>query len=199
MEIGVNAKISFTRHIFFTGTYSRTNKMEICWTNISKDYNRFQQSFRRLHNHKVQYLRVVERHKDGFPHVHSILQMQSANIRIENNRYFDRTLYKTWKTLWKHGHSDYQKPRKSGSGTLFYILKYLIKNTTKTTIFSKMYPKSERVQVVVTHSEPFPKTSPSPVYYQNIKLATWSRNFNFKPFMIVKTIEPCPKPNLLHE
>ncbi len=151
--------------------------MDIRWRQISRDFNRFLQNFRRLHNQKVQYLRVIEKHKDGYPHVHAILQFPFATISINDTRYFERTLYRKWKTLWKGGHSDYQRPRVSGMGTISYIIKYLVKNTTAKTIWKKLLPKPTKIGITA-------KSAEEPTKLNGIKLCTWSRGFDWEPFKI---------------
>ena len=130
-------RIEFTRHVFGTLTYSRDLPVDERWSGISKDFNRYLQKIRRLHNTKLDYFRVVEKHRDGFPHIHVLLQWENASIRVDNSRYFDKSLYQKWRLLWQHGHSDYQKPRRASLGTLTYILKYLIKNQTQRTIWKR--------------------------------------------------------------
>ncbi len=151
--------------------------MELQWDKIGRTFNRYIQEFRRLHHMEVQYLRVVERHKDGYPHVHAILQFPYAVIHVRDSRYFDRTLYKTWKALWKAGHSDYQKPRRSKQGTISYLMKYLIKNTTRKTVWKKILPK---VETTATIHEKVITTQD--VKIGKIKLCTWSRKFDWEPF-----------------
>ncbi len=174
------------RHIFFTGTYDRTSPMDIRWRQISRDFNRFLQNFRRLHNQKVQYIRVIEKHKDGYPHVHAILQFPNATIRITNIRYFERTLYRKWKNLWKGGHSDYQKPRKTAMDTISYVMKYCLKNTTRKTVWKKILSPLEPGRPKEPHSMSgitvISAEEPTKLY--GIKICTWSRNFDWKPFKI---------------
>jgi len=160
--------------------------MEIRWKQTSRDFNRFLQKFRRLHNHKVQYLRVVEKHKDGYPHIHALLQFTNAELRITANRYFDRKLYKTWRTLWTHGHSDLQQPQKTRTGTISYILKYLIKNTTWKTIWKKVLTSQHTTgkTSMRTTQTIYPLVKKEAVTLHGIKLCTWSRNFDWKPFMV---------------
>lgn len=164
---------------------------------------------------KLTIFRVVEQHKDGYPHIHAILQFDAACIMVSNNRYFDNLLYKKWRALWKHGHSDYQKPRNAGSRTLLYTLKYLIKNTTKRTIYKKILPISDEGKSATPDkteyagsnsdptsdytSEPKDPATTIPVRLHGVKLATWSRDFDFTPFLIIKNKEPCPIDTLLHK
>lgn len=191
---------TFTRHIFVTLTYARVDSIQDTWKIISKDFNRFHQRFKRLHNCEVQYLRVVEEHKDGYPHLHAVMQFPDARIRVTNSRYFDRLLFQKWKTLWLRGHSDFQQPKKSGIGTISYVMKYLIKNQTSKTVWNKIYVnvivtdtqknmESSSVQDVngniipVLESENKTKTPRLPTHLEGVKLCSWSRNFDFTPFV----------------
>jgi len=167
------------RHVFATLTYTREKSLERRWSTCSRDFNRYLQELRRLHDRKVQYLRVVEKHKDNYPHIHIIIQFPNAIIRVTNSKYFDRTLYKKWKALWQHGHSDYQKPYRSGQGTLSYIIKYLLKNTTQKTIWKKILKLNTVNTAVKQHGI---TVNASPVKINGVKLATWSRNFDWTPF-----------------
>ena len=203
-------KYEFTRHVFATLTYSRDGSIQSTWSATTTDYNRFIQRIRRLHNLRVEYLRVLEEHKDGYPHIHAILQYPSSCLRVnivKDKAYFDRTLYARWKDSWK-GNSDYQKPKRSGVGTLSYVLKYLIKNQTKKTIWKKIMDGSTSkipapsqtvlneqlslalpirttqcngsVTNTITEKE---STDVLPTRINGVKLATWSRGFDFKPFL----------------
>ena len=180
-------KTEFIRHLFVTLTYSRDIPLSSRWDTVSKDYNRYIQRVRRFHLCKVQYLRVVESHSDGYPHIHIIMQMPDARIRVDNSRYFDRKLYQHWKSLWPHGHSDYQRPRRRGAGRIGYLLKYLTKNATSKTIWKKVFapiadvPSSSPIMVT-----PHVKSTVVPVSHLGIKLATWSRDFDFTPFFATK-------------
>ncbi len=181
---------TFTRHLFSTLTYSRTQSLQDTWKATSKDFNRFHQRFKRLHNQTIGYLRVIEAHSDGYPHIHAIMQFPSACIAVDNSVYFDRTLYAQWKSLWPRGHSDYQKPRRSGLGTLSYLMKYLIKNTTSKTIWSKVLMDSKSQVPQSYGSKPFTPLLSSngiiilPTHSHGVKLATWSRNFDFQPLSL---------------
>ncbi len=139
----------------------------------------------------MQYLRVIEFHKDGYPHIHAILQFPSANIRVTNSKWFSKTLYKHWKAQWKSGHSDYQQPNKSGVGIILYLLKYLLKNQTKKTLFKKLIQSHNEKQsdALASHGVPMASSIKKrpPTHIQNVKLCTWSRLFDFKPFYIIKT------------
>ncbi len=144
----------------------------------------------------MQYLRVVEQHKDFYPHFHIILQFPDAVIRVRDSRWFERTLYKSWKAQWTHGNSDYQKPRRNRIGTISYVMKYLLKNTTQKTIWKKTlspreFPRESETsddslrnrsskEKMVNHKKiqvRLPVCGP-----RGIKLCTWSRKFDWEPF-----------------
>lgn len=154
-------------------------------------FNHYITNFRRFHNHKVQYLRVIEEHKDGYPHIHVILQFEDARIRVENSKYFDRHLYQKWKHLWTYGHSDYQRPAREGIYTLGYVMKYCLKNQTATTVWKKVLePESKPTVPYVPNSQSVDSSqiqqdvSVSPVKKYGVKLMTWSRDFSFAPFRV---------------
>lgn len=187
--------ITYVRHIFATFTYKRDAPINEVWGKISKDFNRCVQKYRRLNNCSVQYLRTIEEHRDGYPHIHVLFQFPDARIIVENNRYFDSRLFALWKRLtWTHGLSDWQPPRHKGLFALTYILKYISKNSTTKTIWKKILPPPDTTS---THSQnpptsadsvPTPKTtkstSPNPIFFNNIKLCSWSRSFDFSPFSL---------------
>ncbi len=172
--------------MFSTFTYNRSLLLNDAWTRSSKDFNRVIQKFRRLHNADIQYLRVLEAHKDGYPHIHCILQFPDARLRINNSRFFDRRLYSRWKSLWTHGHSDYQRPRKRSANAVLYVLKYLLKNTTRKTILKKIHPpySSDFKPTLAEQARVRPMTN-LPIKKYGVKLATWSRGFDFTPFQIL--------------
>lgn len=180
--------ITFGQHVFATLTYSRERNVEDTWSIISSDYNRFHQKLRRFHRLQIEYLRVIERHRDGYPHIHSLLQYPSACLRVSNSRYFDRDLYQEWKVLWTRGHSDYQKPRYSGNATISYVMKYLIKNQTSKTVWKKILKsngvmKSTDVKSANSSQEDVENYQEKlPIKYHGVKLCTWSRGFDFTKF-----------------
>lgn len=206
-------KVEFSRHLFATLTYSRDRTLQDRWSTVSKDFNRFIQKFRRCHVFDCNYLRVIEKHRDGYPHIHCLLQYPSAILRVENTRYFDKTLYQKWKLQWEHGHSDFQKPRGHSVQVVSYVLKYLIKNQTNTTVWRKILDQQNSVVLsdaqMTLLSSPTSPTKPSdssvtsttqdkdvgepfqeevmPVRLNGIKLCTWSRKFDWSPFRVTKT------------
>lgn len=190
------SQVSFIRHVFTTLTYARTRSKDMAWQSVSKDFNRYCQKQRRLHNTQCQYLRCIETHKDGYPHIHVLLQYPSAIIRVENNRYFDRRLYTLWKKQWPHGLSDHQPPRHLNTSAIKYILKYISKNTTCKTVWKKVLKNVNSATQLQQNGTPTKATpdsisSATPVLNtttkslikkNGVKLLTWSRGFDFSVF-----------------
>lgn len=195
---------SFIRHTFATLTYVRDSSTEDTWAQVTKNFNRFIQRYRRLHNQNIQYIRAIESHKDGYPHIHVLIQHPAADLRITNRKYFDRRLYGQWKGLWPHGLSDFQVPRRKSVGQLRYILKYINKNATCKTVWKKILPAStpsghtSETQTMTTSQSadnaatPWTTSDPSnqnteelhPTHFFGIKLLSWSRHFDFGVFAL---------------
>jgi hypothetical protein len=203
-------KVEFARHVFATFTYEP--HISDKWGRVSKDYNRYLQEIRRLHNVRVAYLRVVEQHKNGAPHIHALLQFPSAQLRVQSyvqDRrarkkspmwYFDKALYSKWKSLWRYGHSDYQRPRRGGVGPISYMMKYLLKNQTQKTVWRKVIATQtstdQKSSVPLSAAQIEQRscanlqktpmdglvTNTMPVRKFGVKLCSWSRNFDFTPF-----------------
>lgn len=137
---------------------------------------------------QIQYLRVLEEQKSKHCHIHVLLQLPHASLRINNSRYFDSTLYSRWKSLWSHGLSDYQVPRKQKSGAIAYVLKYVTKNATCKTIWKKLITQdiatSAKEQKNRSNSTETSTSSVAPVKKYGVKLVTWSRDFSFAPFRV---------------
>lgn len=181
---------SFTRHVFATLTYQRDRGCDTVWQTITNDFNRYHQRLRRLHRIQIEYLRVIEEHRDGYPHIHTLLQYPSACISVENSRYFDRALYSKWKAQWREGHSDYQKPRQGATGTLSYVMKYLIKNQTSKTVWKKVLAscnvqtvEDSTVNAKKKNGRNISNVTRLPTRKNGVKLCTWSRGFDFTPFV----------------
>ncbi len=191
-------QITFKRHVFATLTYRRESTNDATWDSCSKDFNRFTLKIRRLHKANVHYLRTLESHTDGYPHIHCLLQWPSACLRIENSKYFDNALHARWRSSWAHGISDFQVPRSTHQGQISYILKYITKNATTKTIWKKILsaqPAGELTSTsdttnatvangknAVTKPTSF-STTPAPlIHYRSQKLCSWSRGFDWAPF-----------------
>jgi len=209
----------FIRHIFSTLTYdpktldqesrSLSNGYPKIWEKVSVHFNRFVQEWRRSRHvrhldQKVQFLRSIEAHKNGYPHIHCLIQYNSACIAVYDRRYFDNLLYAEFRSLWKHGLSDFQVPRAQRIGQINYILKYISKNATSNTLWKKILSINTTVENAISvDSEQSPtqndlqpesscsgsvdlagSTTPiSPVHHPSgIKYLSWSRGFDFRPF-----------------
>ena len=201
--------------MFVTLTYRRVQTEDQTWRHVSKDFNRWIQKLRRLHNCNIHYLRTLENHQDLYPHIHALIQYPSAQIRIENSRYFDNQLYVKWRSTWKHGHSDFQVPRHSSLLSINYILKYITKNQTTKTIWKKIF-KEQSARSAINQTSKLPTDSITDVNAETLvpvatkttlsnttksvirhalgaKLCTWSRSFNFSLFLPISQREPCHK------
>ncbi len=165
------------RHVFGTLTFDRNKQIRETWKQTSKAYNRFIQKWRRISNQEIQYIRSIESHKDGYPHIHTIIQYPFACIRIKHSQYFDKRIYALWKSHWIHGFSDYRKPVKNESRTLQYLIKYITKTTTRKTVYKKII-NTKPLAITTQHA----KETTLPVSFNGVKLVTWSRNFDWKPF-----------------
>lgn len=191
-----------TNHVFATLTYARNSPCEVYWKRTTRDFNRFITYFRRLHRDGCEYLRTIEAHADGYPHIHCVLQIRQGLV-VENGKYFDNALYGRWRSTWVLGHSDFQAPTGRGkSHPVFYNIKYISKNSTAKTIWRKVYAQqnakrsavqksteqlsttptlgASRAGVTNAHSTSV-DTNPSLLFCKQyrIKQCTWSRGFKF--------------------
>lgn len=209
----------FNRHIFATLTYARSKPSEEIWKTVSHDFNRYIQRIRRgksrsiismpplFAEHRWEYFRCVEKHKDGYPHVHVLLQSKGV-FPVFEKAYIQNPLRNFLKTSWTFGLSDFQVPRARSIGQLTYIMKYISKNKTTKTVWRKILTLQEKTSlpvhsalslglivplgtasVVVTpvliRDHAATKTISSGTIWSeigNIKLLTWSRKFDFSPF-----------------
>lgn len=195
----LSRKIRYVKHLFVTLTYQRSNEVSAVWTGASKDYNKYIQKLRRFHGSKIQYLRAVEAHQDGYPHFHAILQFHDV-LSVYDDRYIDGTFRARLKELWSFGFSDYSVPR-SGQIPIFYLVKYISKSThTHRTLWKKLFAHSvpDSTKTGVTQSASNVKsdnaveqtsgiTNDSIKFFYTllfckqykIKQVFWSRNFIF--------------------
>ena len=157
-----------------------------CWESISKDFNRYVQKIRRLHNSPIQYLRCVEAHADGYPHLHCILQFPSVQT-VNHGQYFDKLLHSKWKQLWSFGLSDF-KVFRSKQSPILYMMKYISKSTnTHKTLWKKLLiAQTSTPQVVHDVPTETKDASPDQIKYAltllkckefKIKQLSWSRLF----------------------
>lgn len=76
-------------------------------------------------------------------------------------------------------------------------MKYLIKNQTSKTIWKKCFvtgaiSSSQKIKNSYISAQTVKISSQYPTKKYGVKLATWSRKFDFTPFQIIKNKEPCP-------
>lgn len=207
----------YIRYVFVTLTYARGLPETQIWRRVARDWNRYIQRIRRLHNMPVGYLRTIEAHEDLYPHLHAILDFGDAKIRVTNSKFFDKSLYHSWKFQWTSGVSDYQRPYpNSKHSPLLYIIKYISKDSTKKTIWRKYYADAKprdaqsiselttkTKQTVLPASNTDVKqsvptttlTNPSSFFCQQFKIkqCTWSRNFVFpryrpQPLLVAQSL-----------
>ncbi len=141
---------------------------------------------------------MVEEHKDQYPHIHVILQYNDARIRISNGKYLQRPIYSIFRNTWKLGHQDCQVPIGQKTRILQYVLKYCLKNATHRTVWKKLMVNVVSAENSNQTPDKRPINTPSvlPVKIFGVKYLTWSRNFDFKPFIVENNNKPCLKRDL---
>ncbi len=169
--------------------------MDYAWANTSKDFNRFIQKLRRLHNSPIQFIRAIESHEDDYPHIHCITQHPQI-LSIRHGRYFDSLLYAKWKQLWTRGLSDAQPP-KSKQAPILYLIKYISKSgNSYKTLWKKMFPAYDSalvtppIQPKSTVSQSSSSANDLTKFKQTIALCSqykvkqlsWSRKFQYPQF-----------------
>lgn len=126
--------ISYTHYVFDTLTYDRESSCRHQrWWRVARDTTDFIQKVRRRFqplcvNGTIEYVRVIERHQDFYPHVHVLMRFPTV-LTVERGRYFDRTVFRTIQQCWHHGHSKPEVLRHAGSPRFAfnYVLKYFLK------------------------------------------------------------------------
>ena len=143
----------YSHHLFTTLTYGSQNACSVgahtCartrWANVSLDFNRYITTLRRrLRDKSIQYVRCFEAHKSGYPHVHVLLQFPTA-VRYTSRsgrNWIESPDYKLLRSLWRHGHTDYQVPHSASHG-IRYIAKYMTKNATGRRMWSHILTARE--------------------------------------------------------
>lgn len=191
------------KEVFATLTLPRTKSIHDSWKIISKLSNRFIQKIQRQKTvDKVEYLRVLEQHNDGFPHVHFHLRLGTRYPIRDRDKYLTDYWFKVFKKAGSgFGHTDFQCPRVNGTNTVRYVLKYISKTTGSRRLWSLIlspsfsyvppatndlgYPiKIQKYASWKLISEPVNQTLLYSTFkWQKIKLLTWSRGYTdtFKP------------------
>ena len=132
-------RIAYTHYIFQTLTYDRRS---LCrhkaWWTVSKDTTAYVQKIRRYFGDRnvVEFLRVIEPHRDFYPHVHILFYLETP-IQVENGRYFNDKVFYAIRDRWERGFSKpevLRKPNAAFAYCLKYFLKQLsVEKTTKST------------------------------------------------------------------
>ena len=174
-----------------------------CWRDCSKMFNRFHQRFKRQISN-AQYLRTIEIHKNGRPHIHAVIQSitpfpcklgKSSNGQY---RYFcSKTIYVSMRQLWLFGHSDFQFIRptviefgsvpsdtQTTSWAMHYVLKYTVKENTSRTLRKKMFPNYKPDPANHKNIIKLPDSPEHTAFLQllkdnKIRQCSWSRGFKF--------------------
>ena len=174
-----------------------------CWANVSKIFNRLHQRYKRQIS-KSEYIRTIEIHKNGRPHIHAVIQSltsfpcvlgKSSNGQY---RYFcDKTVYSSLRGLWTYGHSDFAfirptvinfgsvpSDKQTTSWAMHYVLKYTVKDSTSRTLRKKLFPNYKPGSVKKQSIIKLPD-SPEHIAYlellkkNKIRQCSWSRGFKF--------------------
>ncbi len=125
--------------VFATLPYSRDKSSRDRWLQCTSDSNRFIQSISRKIG-PVEYLRVLEAHKDNhhFPHLHLHLRFRDGCRIRESGIYLLDEPRAKLKSSWPHGLSDFQCPRHTGYFPIGYILKYLGKSSSTSSLWQRL-------------------------------------------------------------
>ncbi len=177
---------TFSRFLFTTLTYSRAGYCRHWrWWHTSRHVTDYVQRVRRGTGQHVEYLRVLESHKDYNPHVHLLLYFPTP-FRIQDKRYIPRELFDNLQRWWSHGFS---KPEVIRTDVWNYTLKYF------------------RKQLILVRS-PFAVLSPVNTVYRlkgkvvvmfglPIRILSWSRGMQelYKQYQLTKLVQ---SPNTPH-
>ncbi len=170
---------TFSRFLFTTLTYSRAG---FCrhwrWWHTSRHVTDYVQRLRRGTGQHVEYLRVLESHKDYNPHVHMLLYFPNP-FRIQDKRYIARDFFDKLQHWWPHGFS---KPEVIRSDVWNYTLKYFRKQL----IYGVHSPFSTRSRLTV-----YPlKGKVVVMFAMPIRVLTWSRGMQelYKQYQQTKLV-----------
>lgn len=116
----------FTKAVFVTLTYARNAPLDVLWEEVGKDFNRWISAMRRRYG-KISILRSWESQKDGYPHIHCVLQFHECEFQafFYNGKW---RVSRKWEIaeLWRWGYSDVFALYSLGAG-VGYVLKYVTK------------------------------------------------------------------------
>lgn len=184
--------IELKSSIFTTLTYDRTQDSEKSWDSVATDANRFVQRLRRQVG-SVEYLRGLERHKSGYPHIHWLLLFRTPfrcsrgkDSKGKERYYIEHTTYAALQKCWSNsgktrlGHDDWVVPLNNNSGPVInYVVKYITKTSSNTNLWKLLLAerakpatdnKAQRISRVHLPSHTI-------VNGKKVKLLSWSRGF----------------------
>lgn len=181
--------ISYTHYVFNTLTYDRESSESRCrhlaWWRVSRDVSDFIQRVRRRFPQegsvqRIEYVRVIERHQDFYPHAHVLLRFPVV-VKIERGRYFDTHFYTNLQRCWRHGHSKPEVLRYAGRPNFAfnYVLKYFLKQFASST--SETCDSTEDSTTEQQHGDPLPpkiwdlRGKRVTYFGMPIRLLAWSR------------------------
>lgn len=164
-----------TNWLFLTLTYARDRGCRHTrWQAIHNDLNRYQQKLKRgteKSGQYIEYLAVIESHKDRNPHAHVLLYFTNP-IRVEKKRFISNILFTFIESQWTHGHAKVEVLKHSNvpEFAFNYCFKY----------FLKQLPSENTVKEFRKTSGELPQIwklrgRTSTIYGQRIRLLTWSR------------------------
>lgn len=120
-----------TRALFISLTYDESGlSVPDAWEYCTPDYNRFMARIRRKYG-QCYGVRVIEAHKNGYPHIHVVLIFAKKwfNTFFYNGKWRVTEKRLGLEDCWKYGFSDIQGL--SGfHGAVSYLGKYLMKNSS---------------------------------------------------------------------
>ncbi len=173
---------SYSHYVFQTLTYSRDNSCRhTAWWNVSSDTTDYLKRLRRSFKPAlpIEHLRVIEFHKDYYPHVHILLHFHNA-LTISNRRFFTPEFYSKLQSLWTKGFS---KPEvlKFPDGAFSYVLKYFLKQIANQSISGSTGQLSDSTpDTPVLPPRIWPlKGKRITVYGVPIRLLAWSRGMQY--------------------
>ena len=174
-----------------------------CWANVSKLFNRFHQKYKRKIS-KAEYIRTVEIHKNGRPHVHAIFQsITSFPCKLSTDKngkpryYCTKSFYSSLRGLWLLGNADFvflrplvlefnsvPSDKQTTSWAMHYVLKYTVKENTSRTLRKKMFPNykpdiSKRKSIIKLPDSPQHTAFLELLKKNKIRQCSWSRGFRF--------------------
>lgn len=129
---------------FLTLTYDRTQGLRSSWWRSTDFVNRYLGNLRRSKTRTgvhwfdgLEYLRVFEPHRDGFPHIH--LVVATRRNYSTGGIYVHDGFRSVVRSRWIHGLSDVQYAKnQNASRVISYALKYLSKSTSSRHLWSRI-------------------------------------------------------------